>query len=137
MKWHTRQWHGTEGGLTEAEWEALDAGYTAHTEAVLPHLPEALRLLSGQPDELGYVSLRDGVVEWWVLDRPRSLTLQLFCGDLQLGYRRLVLQYRGRIELVGADEQDLRRWLDDTRTEFLYDEVDIVEDGRFEHRHLL
>jgi hypothetical protein len=137
MKWLTRDWQGFGRELTEAEVEALEAGYRAHIEAVRPRLPAALRLFAGEQDDLGWVSLHDGVVEWWVLDRPRSLTLQLFCGDGRIGYRRIVLQYRGRVELIGADERDLARWLDDPHTEFLYNEIDILDDRRFEHRHLL
>lgn len=41
------------------------------------------------------------------------------------------------MQLVGADVRWLNGWLDDPRTELLYDEVDVVDPGRFEHRHLL
>ena len=135
MKWLTREWHG--GGLSDAEYEARLEHCRDHHERLRPRLPAGLRLLAGEPDDLGYVSLHDAVVDWWVLDGSRSLAMEVFCGDEEIGYRRLVVQYRGRVELVGACEGDLRRWLDDSRTEFLYDEVDVLDDGRFEHRHLL
>jgi hypothetical protein len=154
MRWLTRQWHGQGPDaehlavLTDAEGEALAAAYRAHNEALRPQLPVTLRRFMGEPDELGYADLHDAVLDWWALDEPRSLTLALVCrayaaqlgadGFLEeIGYRRLVIQYRGRVELVGTGEADLHRWLDDMDTEFLYDEVDLVDDGRFEHRHLL
>ena len=67
----------------------------------------------------------------------RSLTLQIFCGDNQIGYRRLTLQYEGHIELAGADLHQLAAWLDEPETEMLYDEIDVIAQDRFEHRHLL
>jgi hypothetical protein len=106
-------------------------------QAVRSRLPEALLLFTGQPDEMGYVSLHDGRVEWWVLDATRSLTLQVICGDPQIGYRRLVIQYRGHVDVFGASESDVAGWLDDAETELLHTEVDIADDNRFEHRFLL
>ena len=94
-------------------------------------------MFAGQPDEAGYVSLHDGRVEWWALDGATSSTLQVLGGDEQLGYRRLVIQYRGRVEVFGASESDIAGWLDEAETELLYDEVDVTENGRFEHRLLL
>ena len=135
MKWMTRCWHG--GELSEDEEAALDAGYRAHVQAVLAHLPGPLRVFAGEPDEWGHVSLHDGRVEWCAFDAARSFTLQVFCGDEQLGYRRLVIQYRGRVELFGASESAIAGWFDDAETEVLYDEVDVAEEGRFEHRFLL
>jgi hypothetical protein len=135
MKWLTRRW--TQGELSEDEEAAVDAGYLSHVQAVRSRLPEALWLFAGQPDEMGYVSLHDGRVEWWVLDGARSLTLQVICGDHQIGYRRLVIQYRGQVDVFGASESDVAGWLDDAETELLYDEVDIADENRFEHRSLL
>jgi hypothetical protein len=135
MKWFTREWHS--GGLSDDEVDALQAGYWSHVDAVRSRLPGALQLFAGQPDEIGRADLHDGRVEWWALDRSRSFTLQVICGWVQIGYRRLVIQYRGRVELFGASESDVAGWLDDAETELLYDEVDIAADNRFEHRFLL
>ena len=65
----------------------------------------------------------------------RTFTLQVFSGDLQIGYRRTVIQYRDA-ELFGADEATLASWLEDPETEMLQDEIDRRE-GSYEHRHLL
>jgi hypothetical protein len=135
MKWFTRQWHS--GGLSDDEVQARRAGYWSHVDVVRSRLPDALQLFAGQPDEIGRASLHDGRVEWWALDGARSFTLQVICGWVQIGYRRLVIQYRGHVELFGASESDIAGWLDDAETELLYDEVDIAADNRFEHRLLL
>ncbi len=76
MTWLTRDWTGFGRDMTEAEYEARLEQYRAHHEAVRPRLPDGLQLLRGVPDDLGYVSLHDAVVDWWVLDEPRSLTLE-------------------------------------------------------------
>jgi hypothetical protein len=135
MKWMTRQRYG--GELSEDEEAAVLAGYRAHMTSVLPRLPETLHIFAGQPDAMGYVSLHDGRIEWWAFDDDRSFTLQVICGWLPIGYRRLVIQYRGHVELFGASESDVAGWLDDAKTEFLDDEVDVAPDNRFEHRFLL
>lgn len=134
MKWFTREWHS--GGLSDDGVEARRAGYWSHEDAVRSRLPEALQLFAGQPDEIGRADLHDGRVEWWALDGARSFTLQVICGWVQIGYRRLVIQYRGHVELFGASESDVAGWLDDASTELLYDEVDIAADDRLEHRFL-
>lgn len=78
MKWLTRRWHGWEGEpLTSEEEAVLETAYLAHVVAVLPRLPEPLKLFAGQPDERGHVSLHDGCVECWSLDGLRTLTLQV------------------------------------------------------------
>ncbi len=135
MKWFTTEWAG--GELSEDEDEARRTDYLSHVQAMLPRLPEALRPFTGEPDEMGHVTLHDGRVEWWPLDEARSFTVQVICGYLQIGYRRLIIQYRGQVEIFGASESDVAGWLNDAETEFRYDEVDVASDGRFEHRFLL
>lgn len=135
MKWYTRAWVNSE--LDDEADGRLQAEYLTHIRALMPRLPDALKIFAGEPDQLGYLSLHDGVVEWWTLDGDRSFTVQIVCGDNQLGYRRIVIQYRGAIELIGTDVAELSSWLDNCKTELYYDEIDICDDGRFEHRHML
>lgn len=133
MRWLTPELFGfAPSDLDQDELDAIDAAYGAHVEAVRPRLPTALRPFTGEADELGHLSLHDGVVEWWSADLPRSFTMQVVCGDDPIGYRRVVIQYRG-VDLLGGDP----RWLDEPDTVLLHDEVDIAHDGRYEHRHLL
>lgn len=124
--------------MADPQYQQATQAYLAHNREVLPALPESLRAFAGEEDAYGFVSLHDGRIEWWALALPdRSLTLAVFCGDKQIGYRRLTLQYEGRIELVGTNFAQLAAWLDHPETEMLYDEVDVIAQDRFEHRHLL
>jgi hypothetical protein len=135
MRWLSRDW--LTGQLDDAEYEAADEACRAHNAAIRPLLPEHLRVFAGERDADGYLSLHDCLVEWWTYVPERSLTLQLFCFEEPRRYRRVTLQYRESVELVGADAAQLAGWLDDPKTEFLHDEMDIIENARFEHRHIL
>jgi hypothetical protein len=58
-------------------------------------------------------------------------------GDQQRGYERLTLLYDGA-ELVGATVDGLRTWrLTEPNVELVEDELDLSEDGRYEHRMLI
>jgi hypothetical protein len=137
MRWLTRDWHGSgENPLSDAEVAEHTAAYERHCEAVLPRLPDDLKTLAGQPIDGHYRNLHDGRVEAWEARLPNRFVLQIVCGDLCHGYERLRVEYRGA-ELLGVSEYDLAAWLSNERTELLYQEVDALPDGPFEHRHLL
>lgn len=123
--------------MSDADYKAASVAYVEHNDAILPSLPEQLRVFAGEPGPDGYVSLHDGRAEWWAYVPGQSLTLQIFCFDEPSGYRRVTLQYRGSIALRDADEAQLAALLDDPKTEFLFQEIDIDENAGFEHRHLL
>lgn len=65
----------------------------------------------------------------------RSLALRLRTGFRRIGYADLLLRYGGvDLSAVGGVPPAL---LADPRTEVIYHEVDVLDDGRFEHRLLL
>jgi len=137
MRSLTRDWHGSgENPLTDAEVDEHTAAYQQHREAVLPQLPDDLKTLAGQPIDGHHRNLHDGRVEAWEAELPDRIVLQIVCGDVRHRYERLQIEYRGA-ELIGASEHNLAAWLGNERTELLYQEVDAIPDGRFEHRHLL
>ena len=137
MRGLTRDWHGSgENPLSDAEVTARTAAYQRHREAVLPQLPDDLKTLAGQPVDGQRWILHDGRVEAWGAELPDRVVLQIVCGEFGHGYERLTVEYRSA-ELIGASEHDLAAWLGNERTELLYQEVDDLPDGRFEHRHLL
>jgi len=137
MRWLTRDWHGSgDNPLTDAEVAEHTAAYQRHCEAVLPRLPDDLKTLAGQPIAGHYRVLHDGRVEAWEAELPDGLVLHVVCGGFQHGYERLSIEYRDA-ELFGTDEHQLATWLANDGTELLYQEVDALPDGRFEHRHLL
>jgi len=146
MRWLTRSWISNMG---TAEHKGAAEAARTHSKAIFPLLPPALKLFAGRPAEAadddregdGYLWLHDGRVEWWAFAPPdRSLTFQVNCFvwfRKSTAYRRVTLQYSQAVELVGADVAQLERWLENPETTFHYDEVDVVGEGRFEHRHLL
>lgn len=139
MQWLTREWHALgEGAIDDPAYDRPAQAYLAHNRRIAEQLPAVLRPLVGEADDLGHLTLHDGRVEQWGFVPPDCrLTLQVVCGDLQLGYRRVTLEYCGDVEIDGASVDDIDRWLSDPATELLYDEVDRADDGRYEHRHLL
>ena len=67
--------------------------------------------------------------------QARTLTVRLRIGFKRIGYADLHLRYDG-VELSSVDG-DSEALLADPATEVIYHEVDVRDDGRFEHRLLL
>ena len=132
----TRRWHGfsDELPLTASQVAQTEEEYRDYIRELARRLPPSLRRLAGlTPDP---VVLHDARVARWHDGRPRSLTLEIVWHD-QRRDRQASIVYRGAVELVGSDGDRLAVWLGDPETELLYDEIDAVADGRWEHRHLL
>ena len=67
--------------------------------------------------------------------QSRALAVRLRIGFKRIGYADLHLRYDAvELSAAGADPAEL---LADTATEVIYHEVDVRDDGRFEHRLLL
>lgn len=145
MKWLTRDWHGSGSkDLTEQEVNDATEAYKKHSAAMREHLPAKLAVLAGEPDAHGHLSLHDARVEQWSLT-PVGLVLRVLTPNHPAGwdrtnpwnYRRCTLTYRGNVELVGATSREAVAWMTDPETQLLYDEIEILPSGQFEHRHLL
>jgi hypothetical protein len=137
MRWLTRDWHGSGGNpLDDAQVAERTAAYARHRETVIRRRPDDLKALAGEPGRGRHWDLHDGRVEAWEARTPERFVLYVVSGDVRCGYQRLQIEYRNP-ELFGATEQELAAWFGDARTELLYQEVDALPDGRFEHRHLL
>ena len=65
----------------------------------------------------------------------RVLAMRLRIGFKRIGYADLYLRYQG-VDLAALDG-DPAAYLADSATEAIYHEVDVRNDGRFEHRLLL
>ena len=61
-----------------------------------------------------------------------NLKLRLRCGDLQHGYFDLSLDYEGA-EMIDATPRGISALMGPPTAEVLYDEIDVTDDGRFEH----
>ena len=125
MKFFTRGW--IYGG-----WEkAVVVAYREHVARLSPHLPPDVQALT-------QTNLHDGLIRRLVLDRKAAtLLMELRCGDLCVGYFDLDLLYQ-QATLTPADVEALSVLaLNRARgSEFLYDEVDMEENGFFCHRIL-
>ena len=129
MKFFDRDW--LTGELTDTEYEARFEKYYAHFDLIRVALPQSLVDLS----ESGV--LHDALVEVVQVDSGHGrLVVELLGGYLQAGYRALHLRYDG-MELDDASRITLEQATLDPATEFLYGELDLRSDGRFEHRMLL
>jgi hypothetical protein len=139
MRWLTRDWAGGGGGaLDRAQSEQVITAFNAHREEVLPMLPEPLRMMMGARDAAGDTyDLHDARIESRAAYLPEKLQLQLLCVDDRGGFRAIDVVYAGRVALTGTNEGELAAWLGNPQTELLYQEADVLGDGRLEHRHLL
>jgi hypothetical protein len=68
--------------------------------------------------------------------RDATEALRVLTGDLQRGYWWTSLDYESA-DLVGAEPEEVWEWLSDGATEIGHEEIEICQDGRFEHRLLL
>ena len=123
MKYLTREWY--DGGHDDDAYFAYRQYLTSISEG-----------LSAPVLALALSDLHDARFRNVDHDREtRVLTLRLRIGFRRLGYADLHLRYEG-VDLAAIDG-DPAELLADPQTEVIYHEVDLRDDGRFEHRLLL
>ena len=116
--------------MPDDEWAESVAAYRRHLDTLLPSLPESVARLAKD------ANLHDGLIRRVSVDRRGGkLVLNLRCGDLQTGYFDLDLIYLG-VDLSSVDLATLAHCARDPRTELLYDEVDLDNQGNLVHRVL-
>ncbi len=138
MKWWTQEW--LDGDLSEAEEEAVDRDYKQHLLAIKDSLPKGILTFS---EAGGPVSLHDGYFVH-ASTNTRGVDLELdirnrhdnvetdggFLEPLLLVH----LVYRD-YELIGMSKEQLYwRTSPGVETVIIRAEVDVLQDGRFEHR---
>lgn len=126
MKWFSHDWH--QGRLSDAQVDEVPRAYAAHERWLLPQVPDAVAELMG-------VSLHDGQVHSFGATGG-TFTWRILVGDLQRGYEWLTIDYADA-EVVGGVEDVAALDLTGLGAELLDDELDILHDGRFEHRVLV
>lgn len=126
MKWFSHDWH--QGRLSEAQFDEVRRAYAAHERWLLARVPDAVAELMG-------VSLHDGQVRSFGM-ADGTFTWRILVGDLQRGYEWLTIDYSDA-EVVGGIEEVAALDLTGHEAELLDDELDILDDGRFEHRVLV
>jgi hypothetical protein len=127
MKYFTREW--ASGMLSERKWESVYPRYRRHIANILPLLPDNIARLETE------IIIHDGLIRGVAVNRkPGTLSLELRCGDLQVGYYDLNLHYSG-VAFSKLDLSTLATVARDPDTECLYDELDI-ENKQYVHRIL-
>src|SRR5262249_41349232 len=110
--------------------------YEEHLRRIESALPPTLQELAwGRAADGACLSLHDALLRRIAVDDARQVVdVECTNGDLQLGYGDLRLT-NGHAKLDGISSVQATR-LAERRSEILYDEVDVVEDGAFVHRLL-
>jgi hypothetical protein len=117
------------GEFADDEVDTICKSYQQHIERILVSSPKEVA-------ELAQTNLHDGLIRRAVVDHGvHVLSLALRCGDLQVGYFDVDIQYSG-VTLTPQQLQVLARRARDRRTEILADEIDTAADGPFVHRLL-
>lgn len=135
MRWFTREWQN--GQLTDAEADARGPAYAAYVNSVADRLPPHL-LEFALPQGVD-MSVHDALVDRAeIYPISRHIRLRLVNGDLQSGYGKLDLDCIDA-ELLDPDVDRLQALLENPKTEFLSQEVELIEGQppRFEIRFLL
>jgi hypothetical protein len=123
MKHFTSDWFFSR--LAEEDMEKIAVQYWNYIDSVFEKLPFALKILAKS------VNLHDGnVIASALEEKSHTLTLELFCGDLQSGYFLLQLIYTG----ISEDSKNFERL--EKFTEVHAAELEAVSNG-FSHRLLL
>ena len=127
MKWFTRKW--ATGQHSEGASKAVMSRYFDHLNSILMHLTEDV-----DDDLIVNVNIHDGHVKRW-RQTDDSIELEIVAGDLQSGYKRILLTF-GHATLTAPPSIDELN-LGHPRTELLYDEFDVVSEDIFEYRVLV
>lgn len=114
--------------LSEEGWDLAMREYHSHLAALAPSLPPAVLDLATERN------LHDGlIVSGTLLLGLRTLRMVLRCGDLQVGYYDLELEYRG-IDMAALDIDGLAAIVRSPSHELVRDEVDAIRGTTFVHR---
>lgn len=126
MKWFSHAWR--EGRMSDAQADEVLADYQEHVEALRPLLPPDVAVLLG-------VHIHDGQVQSYAVEDGRFVW-QVLIGDLQRGYEFVTVTYDDAEVVGGVADLDALNLLT-PRTELLYDELELLTDGRAMHRVLV
>jgi len=132
MKYFTRTWwqRTYEGDCTDEEANKPFKDYSLHIKQIAPKLPSTLLALNE-------ISLHDGLFKAVCLNSAaKSVSMTLRCGDLQVGYFDLYLNYENAL-VIDNTVAGLDSIMNNQKYEIIYDEVGILEENRFEHGVLI
>jgi hypothetical protein len=114
--------------MSEAQVQEVLREYAAHEQWLRPQVSAGVAALMD-------VSLHDGQVQSLEIS-DRTFTWRILAGDLERGYEWLTIDYVDA-EVVGGVEDLAALALPGEEAELLYDELDLLGDGRLVHRVLV
>lgn len=127
MKFFTKKWHKGEYGDLKSE--RVVEKYEQHRKKILNRFPK--KFINFCTTE----NLHDSLISSCAIDiSNKTLLLDLICGDNQRGYFKIQLSYSD-VDLKGFDLPEIRRLVEENRTELINDEIDIFKE-HFIHRML-
>lgn len=135
MRWFTDAAYEDDD---DAAWDRMLKDYYAHVGRIAADLPPDLARLGLEPE----LNLHDARFERVEIDRARSTaTIVVNAGDLQVGYRRITMEFTGasivpdnlqRLGYAILAEFRPSHWSPyRSVTEIRAQEVDLIADGRF------
>ena len=128
MRFFTRGW--VSGELPDEEWERTERDYIAYLEAISARLPDQMLALARE------VNLHDAWIECVEWEPAKAqLVLRLVTRPGSGTNEAVTITYFGA--MLGEQRLEvLRNVARDRKTEILYSEVDVDEDGVLAHRLL-
>lgn len=128
MKYFSRDF--CSWALSEQEQDDRLAGYKDRLKEVWPILPNTVKVLNSHP-------LQDSIVDYVLYDDASSrLEIGLISGDLQVGYRLMIIVYRGA-NLTDISYRAIVAASVSEDAEIAFDEWDVVENENCVHRVIL
>ncbi len=126
MKYFTKEW--VNGNLSDEECDCIRKEYLSYMNRVKESLPLSVRSLATE------INIHDGLFTSVIMDTQNILLkLELLIGDLQVGYEDLTLKYSD-VDFSLLDTSLLETLANSSETEALYDEVEDVGNGLYQHR---
>ncbi|MBK9099741.1 MAG: DUF4085 family protein [bacterium] len=125
MKYFTREW--CNGRLNDEQYQKVKNSYRNYINRIYSKLPATIKKLLRQN------GLHDSLFKSVLIDQRKNyLHIKFLSGDLQMGYFEFEIVYIG-INLSNKIIDDLFRIFRNEKTEFLYDEIRMIEKNKFEH----
>jgi hypothetical protein len=125
MRYFTRDL--VQAVLSDEDFEKAFSDYQEYENRIRPKLPRQMQRLFGE------ISLHDGIIlNVLIREDKKDLTLTLRAGDLQVGYFTIEIHYTG-VKLLKKEKIKLQSIAKNKKLELLYDEIYLMESGRYEH----
>ncbi len=125
MKYFTADWYS--GNLSDQECNRLRDAYWEYVDSIYYQLPFGLKILAK------HINLHDAIVaQFYYNPKERTIFMQIFGGDLQIGYFSLECTYSGVIKYWSSQEKNKNP----IHMEILSDEIELLDKETFSQKFL-